>query len=149
MMPIEIQNLDEKWFEHRLFPKGYGQFPYLIIKTDFKAFIQIPIHINGDPNDIINYPGVHLKIEINNKDFNENGEEFGLHDALIDVAKSIKNQIESKRKEPCEICLVETKDKAFYFQEDTISLNTSIPYGGTLTTLENKIIASNVEHYLN
>jgi hypothetical protein len=36
----------------------------------------------------------------------------------------------------------------YFFEESEITFSTSIPYGGTLVTQENKIIAMNVQHYI-
>ena len=59
-MENKIKNLDEKWYEHRQFPKGYGQFPYLILKTGHAMFMQIPIHFNTH-GDYANYPGANIE----------------------------------------------------------------------------------------
>lgn len=53
------RNSDHRSFEHRAFTKGYGQFPYVILKTGNALFMQIPIHFNKN-NDIENYPGTHI-----------------------------------------------------------------------------------------
>lgn len=58
-MDINIQNLDEKWFEKRMFYNGYGKFPYIILKAGDAMFMQIPIHFNTN-GDFENYPGTNL-----------------------------------------------------------------------------------------
>lgn len=148
-MNLNIQNLDDKWFERRAFPIGYGKFPYIIIKTDYKALIQIPIHFNAEAGDYINYPGIHIN-NVSKEDIAayEKDKTNALHDQLIEVAKTTKASIEENRNAPCILCLVEGPEIGYYFENDTVSFNKSIPSGGTLVTQENKIIALNVKHYI-
>jgi hypothetical protein len=148
-MNLNIQNLDDKWFERRAFPIGYGKFPYIIIKTDYKALIQVPIHFNAENDDYINYPGIQIN-NVSKEDIAEyeKDKNNALHDQLIEVAKTTKASIEENRKAPCILCLVEGPEIGYYFENDTVSFNKSIPSGGTLVTQENKIIASNVKHYI-
>ncbi|MBU3681085.1 MAG: hypothetical protein FGM16_03995 [Flavobacterium sp.] len=147
-MKIEIQNLDDKWFEKRNFKIGYGKFPYLLIKTDFNAFMQIPIHFNVNDEDL-NYPGIHIngisEAELSAYEIDKSTE---LHDKLIEVAKSTKKSIDEKRNDSCSLCLVEGPKIGFYFIENRIEFHESIPAGGTLITSENQILAMNVPHYI-
>lgn len=148
-MEITIQNLDEKWHEKRMFLNGYGKFPYIVIKTDYKTLIQVPIHFNADTNDFVNYPGIHInnigKDVIAKYKIDKTSE---LHNELIEVFKTTKASIEKNRNAPCILCLVEGPKIGYYFKEDKITFNESIPSGGTLITSDNKILALNVEHYI-
>ena len=76
----------------------------------------------------------------NNKSFCDN--------ELIEVFKTTKASIEKNRNAPCILCLVEGPKIGYYFKEDKITFNESIPSGGTLITSDNKILALNVEHYI-
>ena len=147
-MKIEIIDLDNL-FQKRNFIIGYGKFPYIIIKTDYKALIQVPIHFNAEAGDYSNYPGIHVN-NINEEDIAEyeKDKNNALHDQLIEVAKTTKASIEQNRNAPCIICLVEGPEIGYYFENDTVSFNKSIPSGGTLITQDNKIIALNVKHYI-
>ncbi len=46
------------------------------------------------------------------------------------------------------ICLVEGPESAYYFEGDSVTFSDKIPHGGTLVTQQNKIIAMNVDHYI-
>ncbi len=147
-MEIKIQNLDEKWYEKRMFYNTYGRFPYIILKAGYAMFMQIPIHFNTN-GDFDNYPGTHINdvSEANLVDY-EKDKTAELHNRLITHCQRIKNKIETDYNKPCSICLVEGPETAYYFDKDAITFSTSIPRGGTLLTQENKILAMNVEHYL-
>jgi len=145
-MGITIQNLDENAYEIRRFLNGYGMFPYLIIKTDFKAFIQIPIHFS-EQNDAL--PGIQVNgftpAELEEYKTTFQGR---VHEHLLTVAQKTKASIESNRNSSCELCLVEGPQIGYYFIGETIALHTSIPSGGTLITQEHHLLAMHVQHYL-
>ena len=147
-MENKIKNLDEKWYEHRQFPKGYGQFPYLILKTGHAMFMQIPIHFNTK-GDYANYPGANIE-GISDQELAEYqlNKTAPLHDKIIEKCKWIKNKIETDKNKPCRICLVEDPNTAYYFEDDQITFSNRPPHGGSLLTQENKVIAMNVQHYL-
>ena len=132
-MEIEIRNLDEKWFEHRRFPPGYGYFPYIIVKTDFKAFIQIPIQVNCNTNDRLNYPGIHLKVKDLSNDTHLLYEQPKVHEELIAITQSVKTHFEQQRN---------------YLEDQQVIVSTQIPSGGTLLSVDQVIIAVNVKHYI-
>jgi hypothetical protein len=147
-MEIEIKNLDEKWYEHRQFPIGYGHFPYLIFKTGHAMFMQIPIHFNTK-GDFDTYPGANIEgISEHELDEYKVDKSSPLHDKIMDKCKWIKNKIETDKNKPCKICLVEGPNTAYYFEEDKITFSHTPPYGGTLLTQQNKVIAMNMQHYL-
>ncbi len=147
-MEIKIQNLDEKWYEKRMFYNAYGKFPYIILKAGYAMFMQIPIHFNTN-GDFDNYPGTHIN-DVSEADLvdYEKDKIAELHNRLITHCQRIKNKIETDYNKPCSICLVEGPETAYYFDKDAITFSTIIPRGGTLLTQENKILAMNVEHYL-
>ncbi len=60
----------------------------------------------------------------------------------------MKIKIDSDRKEPMLICLVEGPEISCYFNENIINLNSSIPNGGTLIIQQIKVLAMNVNYYL-
>jgi hypothetical protein len=91
------EDLKENWYEHRLFLNGYGKFPYIILKTGYAIFMQIPIHFNAN-GDFDNYPGTSLDgisedlILEYRKDITSE-----LHDKIIEHCKWVKSKIEAKR----------------------------------------------------
>jgi hypothetical protein len=147
-MKIQTHNKDDKWYEHRLFLKGYGLFPYIIVKRGCALYMQIPIHFNAY-GDVINYPGTHINgiSDAEIADYQKD-KSVALHDRIIEHCKWIKHMVEAKVKEQCKICLVESPNTAYYFEGDTISFDSCIPSGGTLFTQDNKVLAMNIEHYL-
>ena len=147
-MDINIQNLDEKWYEKRMFYNGYGKFPYIILKAGYAMLMQIPIHFNIK-DDFDNYPGTHID-EISEAELTEyQRDKTGkLHNRLIKHCQRIKDKIETDYNKHCNICLVEGPETAYYFDKYDITFSTNIPRGGTLLTQDNKILAMNVEHYL-
>lgn len=143
-----IQNLNEKWYEKRSFQIGYGKFPYIILKAEQAMYIQIPIHFNAN-GDFDNYPGTHMDgIRENEIADYKKGLTSILHQTILEYCQGVKNKIEADYQKPCNICLVEGPETAYYFDKEDIRFNSSIPSGGTLITQENKILAMNVKHYL-
>ena len=144
----QITCTEDNRYEHRAFLNGYGQFPYVVLKTGNAIYVQIPIHFNKN-KDFKNYPGTHLdeisKVDLENY---ENDKTSELHNVIIEHCKWMKNKIDSDKKVSTKICLVEGPELAFYFEGDTINFNSYIPSGGTLITQQNKVLAMNVKHYL-
>jgi len=147
-MNINIKNLDEKWYEHKLFINGYGKFPYIILKTGNAIYMQIPIQFNIN-GDFVNNPGTNIEgVSSQSLSDYEIDKKSELHDRIIEHCKWVKSRIEADKNRQARICLVEGPEIAYFFEESEITFSTSIPYGGTLVTQENKIIAMNVQHYI-
>lgn len=144
-----IQNaLTENWYEHKLFLNGYGKFPYIILKTGYAIFMQIPIHFNAN-GDFDNNPGTNIdgvsSQEIAEYEIDKKSE---LHDRIIAHCKWVKSKIEADKNREARICLVEGPETAYYFEGDSVTFSDKIPYGGTLVTQQNKILAMNIDHYI-
>lgn len=141
-------NLKENWYEHKLFINGYGKFPYIILKNGYAIFMQIPIHFNSN-GDFDNNPGTSIdgvsSQEIADYEVDKKSK---LHDRLIAHCKWVKSKIEADKNREARICLVEGPEAAYYFEGDSITFSDKIPHGGTLVTQQNKIIAMNVDHYI-
>jgi len=131
------------------FPEGFGKFPYIILKAGYAIYMQIPIQINPESDDLNKFPGTHLNdidlflIEAYRKD-----KTSVLHDILLEHTEAIKEKIEADTNRPARLCLVEAEDRAYYFDGDTVSFNSSIPSGGTLVTHTNSVIGIDVPHFL-
>jgi hypothetical protein len=147
-MENNTQKSDKNWHQHRMFKNGYGKFPYIILKAGWAMYMQIPIHFNANGN-LENHPGTHLN-DVTEAELTEyqNDKTAALHNKLIDLCKRIKNKVEEDRKKPCRMCLVEGPETAYYFENDEMFFNESIPSGGTLLTQGNEILAMNVPHYI-
>lgn len=119
--------------------KGYGQFPYVIIRMHHAIYIQIPIHF--EENKRGNFPGIHINMH------DEQRKEV-LYQCLIPLITNFKNQIDQKSKMPHRLCLVLAKNQAYYFEDDLIKFKTSIPHGGTLVDSNQQFIAIGSKHFV-
>lgn len=138
-----IKLTDEDPFELNTFLPGYGIFPYVILKTGFALFMQIPIQINKD-YDLVKFPGTY----INNvfEEVQKDTEQF--RDLLIEHTQKMKTKIEKDKKIQAQLCLVMNASEGHYFSNDTITKSNIIPTGGTLVTQGNVVMAMNREHYI-
>ena len=134
--------------QYQDFKKGYGKFPYIILKTCYAIYMQIPIHFNTH-GDYINFPGTNLN-DISEELIlgYENDKTSELHDRLIAHCKWVKHKMETEKNREARICLVEGPDIAYFFEGDKVTFSNLIPSGGTLITQQNTIIAINANHYL-
>ena len=147
-----METLDKKSqnqpLKYQDFKKGYGKFPYIILKTGYAIFMQIPIHFNTN-GDYVNFPGTNLN-DISEEllaDY-ENDKTSELHDRLIEHCKWVKAKMEADKNREAKICLVEGPEIAYYFDGDEINYTNSIPSGGTSVTQQNSILTMNTNHYL-
>lgn len=134
--------------QYQDFKKGYGKFPYIILKTGYAIYMQIPIHFNTN-GDYINFPGTNLNdiSEALLADYNKD-KTSELHDRLIAHCKWLKAKIESDKNREARICLVEGPEIGYFFEGDEIIFTNSIPSGGTLVTQQNDVLAMNANHYI-
>ena len=104
MQTIE-KKIQNKPLQYQDFKKGYGKFPYIILKTGYAIYMQIPIHFNTN-GDFDNYPGTHINdvSEANLVDY-EKDKTSALHDRLINHCKWLKARIESEKNRETRICL--------------------------------------------
>jgi len=138
----------ENSHQHKVFLNGYGKFPYVILKTGYAIYMQIPINFNTK-GDFVNYPGTNIE-NISDEllaDY-EKDKTSELHDIIIKHCQWLKAKIEADKKREARICLVESPEIAYYFDIDEINFTNLIPRGGTLVTPQKKILAMNANHYL-
>lgn len=131
------------------FPKGYGKFPYFIVKAPNTLFFQIPIHF-VDVNDKNKYEGKVIT-DFPYKDIDLSIDEIADEwvDRLIKEAEIEyqKQCINFKREMP--VCLVLNPDTAYYINEEGKSFFPHPPSGGTLRTLHGlDIKTQHGQHYL-
>lgn len=134
---------DEDPFELNNFLPGYGIFPYVMVKTGYALYMQIPININKN-YDLVKFPGKNITAV--SEEVQKDSERF--LEVLIEHTQKMKTKIENDKKIQAQLCLVINPSECYYFSNDTIKKSNKIPCGGTLVTQENKVIAMNREHYL-
>lgn len=124
------------------FSKGYGIFPYWIIKHDKSpCFTQIPIQINPKEE---NLPGWILNEVEQYKLDNESL----LDQLLIEEGKTFYSECCEKEGKLLRMALVVSPNKVFYFTEEGEAiLSDKIPYGGVLLDTKGDRIAENTKHY--
>jgi hypothetical protein len=147
IMEFVENNEIENSHQHNVFLSGYGKFPYIILKTEGAIYTQIPIYFNG----FYEAGNVMLGIEkvsdelLADYDKDKTSE---LHDIIIKHCQWYIPKIEADKKRDARICLVEGPEIAYYFDGGEINFSNSIPTGGILLTLQNKILTMNTDHYL-
>lgn len=127
--------------------RGYGKFPYIIIRLYNAVYIQIPIHFSQELNDV--QSGFHILTDT------ESESQIHFSELLKAVKKyrdeivlSNEKQEAMANKKPTRMCLVLSSSTAYYFEENSISHNTSIPDGGSLFNSSHKMIAMNSSHFV-
>ena len=135
-------------------PAGYGLFPYIILQVYRNTFVQMPvafdlagnepdkseaytIHIENAPADALTNPVYRQKVkEI-------------LYEATQKVAVSnVSNRnIAEGEKYKDTACMVLSPGNAIYYQKGEFLEMESIPKGGALMNIQNKIMAINSLHY--
>lgn len=118
--------------------QGHGQFPYVIVRMYYAFYMQIPIHFVSKKKKGLKG----IKVLTDAENFIEN------FPYLIEVASNYKRDLDAKNNLNHRLCLVVGKDQAYYFEEDEIRFNTSIPTGGVLVNSEQQIIAMAHDHFI-
>ena len=118
--------------------RGYGKFPYVIVRMHYAIYMQMPIHFVSERKEGLK--GIIVKSDAEN-----NIDNFPY---LIEVAADYKRHLDTKDNRNHRLCVVVGKDQAYYFEEDEIRFSTSIPSGGTLGNSEQKIIAMAHDHFI-
>ena len=140
-----------QWSNYRLLKKGYGEFPYIIIKIGHALFMQIPIHFlkEGEEIDTKKHPGTQVR-PVSAEIFKEPLEDqiFLLQDDILATTEYVLDKVRATKPEKkLEACLVLGKRQALYYYNGKFNPNTYIPTGGTLVDQGHKMIGMNVEHY--
>ncbi len=128
------QTIDKSYLE-----RGYGQFPYIVIRQFPAIYTQIPLH----SEDL-----KHLKLE-----------GFTISNELMDHAKDYDAACrimlldywlaQFKKGIAHDMCLVLNQNSALYISKKAIiSRVETIPYGGSLQAMDNSLICLNVDHYI-
>jgi hypothetical protein len=117
---------------------GYGQFPYIIVRMHYAIYMQMPIHFVSEKKEGLK--GIIVK---------SGAEKFvDNFPYLLDVVSDYKRNLDTKNNRNHRICVVVGKNQAYYFEEDQIRFNTSIPFGGTLVNSDQQVIAMGQSHFI-
>ena len=130
--------------------KGYGAFPYFIIRITGGLYKQIPIHFNQ--RELRSKEGVF--VAVNQTDSIEDIEK----ECLITLAKILAYDSEiiasgdlylgaPRTYRRLSGCLVLEPERAIYIREDNEVIEGSIPWGGTLVSIENETIKFPMSHH--
>jgi len=115
--------------------KGYGMFPYLIIRWYPTVYQQIPIHrmpYNEQLEGIFVAP--------------EQEEEWGYPEALLQLLGKVwKHHVDTNK--PREICLILNQIEAFFRGREGDIHKSEPPYGGVLLDKNGKPFLMNGRHY--
>lgn len=136
----------------KLTKKGYGLFPYIILRIDACHYMQVPIHFvkGGGDIDINKHLGVYvdnvpLKILLTT----DRETQLNLfHDDIIEATKTFIGKFKQYNKKEPELCIVFGKDRALFYNEGIFKESNAIPTGGILVSQTNVVLAKNAEHYI-
>lgn len=117
---------------------GHGKFPYVIVRMHYAIYMQMPIHFVSEKKEGLK--GIIVKSDAEN--FIDN------FPYLIEVAADYKRSLDAKSNRNHRLCVVVGKDQAYYFEEEEIRFNTSIPSGGTLVNSDQQVIAMGQSHFI-
>lgn len=127
----------KKAFKHSFFERGYGQFPYIIIRQHPNLYLQIPLHSQSCRD--LNLDGIYISdLDIlQTKNFDE-ACKLRFHKLW---------SAENRRGGPVDMCLVLNSHTGYYISKNGMISETSIPSGGLLLSMDDSFIQMNGEHY--
>jgi len=137
-MNQSINNNPEYALSKESIAKGHGQFPYVIVRMYSTFYMQMPIHFVSEKKEGLKG----IKVLTDEENFIDN------FPYLIEVASNYKRDLDAKNNLNHRLCLVVGKDQAYYFEEEEIRFNTSIPTGGLLVNNEQEVIAMANSHFI-
>ena len=128
----------EKTIKKEFLKKGYGQFPYIIIRQFPTLYLQIPLHDESQEN--LNLDGIYISDwdKLQTKDFDE-ACKLRLHKLYSK---------EDKKGNPIDMCLVLNANTGYYISKEGKISYDSIPSGGILIAMDDSFIQMNGEHYV-
>ena len=119
--------------------KGYGQFPYILIRNYPAIYTQIPLH--SEDLKSLKLEGLYVSHELSNhaKD----------HDAACRILFLDFWLAKFKKGIAHDMCLVLNQKSALYISKKAnINFCETIPYGGSLQAMDNSEILLNGDHYI-
>lgn len=124
------------------FPKGYGKFPYLIIRAGIisSMFFQVPIHFIKKGDDAA-YEGIIINdFPYDHKNITDNHTADLLFDRLMFEAEQYQKSNTKLFKGESQVCLVLNPETAYFFSKEGKSFYPEIPSGGGFKTVTGKEI---------
>jgi hypothetical protein len=118
--------------------KGYGHFPYLIIRIRAGLYQQIPIHRTGIENELLEGLFINCKEIIDTNHYKLS-------------CKEVLERYWQEQKDkgtPKDVCLVLNSQEAHYLSKKGERNIGVIPSGGWLYSLNDELIQEEGEHYL-
>lgn len=130
--------------------KGFGIFPYVIVRIFSTIYMQIPIHLFGEigQQSYEEYPGIqiyNLPEDVISEPHRQKMK--SCHEKLILLTQEIQDTIKHHRNQIFRVCLVLHKDWCYFFEEKEIKESDSIPEGGILLNEGFEIIAMHKQHF--
>jgi hypothetical protein len=120
--------------------KGYGFFPYLIIRKRSGIYFQLPIHRHF--KDILHLEGITWP------DQNYNSAEEYEETLINHITAFWERNTKGSNTIFQNMCLVINENKGYYFSGDGTTKFASIPSGGWLYTFESELIQTKGEHFI-
>ena len=129
-------------FPENEYRRGFGIFPYLIIRYFSGYYSQLPIRFfedkyKEDPSVELDFKG----------SFRITASRYLMDDPIepISLMKDILKDVGDRTK--LKVCLVLNPKKAYYYYEGSIEESESIPAGGILVDYHLRPIGTEVKHY--
>ena len=128
----------KKTIKKEFLKKGYGQFPYIIIRQFPTLYLQIPLHSKSQDN--LNLDGIYISdLDIQqSKNFDE-ACKLRFHKLWLE---------ENNKDRSVDMCLVLNANTGYFISKEGKITEDSIPSGGMLRSLDNTFIQVNGEHYV-
>ena len=119
--------------------RGYGQFPYILIRVTSTWYQQIPLH--SEDLRPLKFDGLYVSNLFQEVSKNY---EIACELTLFHYWGSEKN-----KGNPSDMCLVMNKNRGMYITKDgSVTVDDKIPSGGKLQALDNTFIQMDGEHYV-
>jgi hypothetical protein len=128
----------KKTIKKEFLKKGYGQFPYIIIRQFPTMYLQIPLHDERQKN--LKLDGIYISDmdRLQTKDFDE-ACKLRLHKLWSE---------QYKKGHPVDMCLVLNATIGYYISKEGKITEDSVPSGGILLSMDDSFIQINGDHFV-
>lgn len=119
--------------------RGYGTFPYVILRITGGVYMQFPIHFYEEKNP--EKPGLRVRVDsLTNEKQN--------FSSLFNVVRQFHQQINRQDVKALKMCLVLAPYVAYFFEDNAFAFSDEIPEGGSLIDSNYKVLALNSPHFV-